>query len=147
TLAFDWVLVAPGGSTALLDNGGTAQPSFTPDIAGTYTASLIVSDGITSSAADDVTIAVTHRPVADAGPDQTVTLGDLVTLDGTGPSDGDGDALTYGWSMTGPDGSGVVLSNPLAAQPTFTPDLVGTYTATLSVTDGLFTTTTDTVTI
>src|SRR5690606_34695662 len=64
-----------------------------------------------------------------------------------GSSDGDGDALTYGWTLTGPDGSTSALDDPLAAQPTFMPDLVGDYTATLAVTDGAYTSAPDTVTI
>ncbi len=39
-------------------------------------------------------------PVADAGPDQSVTTGATVTLDGSGSTDADGDSLTYSWSLT-----------------------------------------------
>src|SRR5690606_1357430 len=73
--------------------------------------------------------------------------GDTVTLDGTGSHDDDGDPLVYAWTLEGPDGSTVSLSDPLAAQPTFTPDLAGAYTATLSVTDGEYTSPSDSVTI
>lgn len=70
-------------------------------------------------------------PVADAGPDQNVTAtgatGALVTLDGSGSSDPDGDSLTYGWS--GPsgiaNGVGPTVSLPL-----------GTHVITLEVDDG-----------
>ena len=39
-------------------------------------------------------------PVADAGPDQTVFVGDTVQLDGSGSSDVDNDPLTFQWSFT-----------------------------------------------
>ena len=38
-------------------------------------------------------------PEADAGPDQTTTPGAPVTLDASGSSDGDGDALSYVWQQ------------------------------------------------
>ena len=42
-------------------------------------------------------------PVADAGDDQTVSAGDMVTLDGSGSSDPDGTVVRYLWTQpTGP---------------------------------------------
>ena len=38
-------------------------------------------------------------PVADAGTDQTVDMGDTVTLNGSASSDDDGDALTFAWNI------------------------------------------------
>jgi Fungalysin metallopeptidase (M36) len=58
-----------------------------------------------------------HAPVANAGPDQTVVEGTLVTLAGSG-TDADGDALTFTWSQTG--GPTVVLSSVHDAHATFT---------------------------
>src|SRR5262249_3842102 len=40
-------------------------------------------------------------PVANAGANQTVTVGKTVTLNGTGSSDAGGAALTYQWSQIG----------------------------------------------
>ena len=60
---------------------------------------------------------VNNPPVADAGPDQTAIDGSLVTLDGTGSSDPDGDSITYSWTQT--SGTNVTLSNATIANPTF----------------------------
>jgi beta-lactam-binding protein with PASTA domain len=76
-------------------------------------------------------------PVANAGPDQTVRTGALVTLNSTGSTDADGDPLTYSWTMVSrPSGSTAVLSSSIAAMPTFTPDRGGTYVLNLIVNDG-----------
>ena len=77
-----------------------------------------------------------NPPAANAGADQTVTSGALVTLNGSASSDPDGDPLTYSWLQTA--GPGVTLSNPAAAQPTFTAPTVSVATALtlqLTVTD------------
>jgi K319L-like, PKD domain len=58
-----------------------------------------------------------NAPTASAGPDQTVNGGAPVTLDGTGSSDPDGEALTYAWTTTD---TGVTLSDPSSPMPTFT---------------------------
>jgi hypothetical protein len=58
------------------------------------------------------------KPVADAGYDQNVGTGALVTLDGSGSSDADNDTFTYSWRQI--SGPSVALSDPTAQKPTFT---------------------------
>jgi len=76
-------------------------------------------------------------PAADAGPDQTVSEGDTVTLDGSNSSDPDNDIEAYYWRYLGDEP--VILSNPDAVQPTFTTPQVGpggaSYAFELTVTD------------
>jgi len=62
--------------------------------------------------------AYNQRPIANAGVDQTVNRGTLVTLNGSASSDPDGDTLVYLWIQTG--GARVTLSNTNTSAPTFT---------------------------
>lgn len=56
-LAFAWTLTSrPGGSTAALTSGNTANPSFVADVAGSYQVSLTVADGENYSDPDIVVV-------------------------------------------------------------------------------------------
>ncbi|MGB5602499.1 MAG: PKD domain-containing protein, partial [Gammaproteobacteria bacterium] len=149
SLTYNWSLTTvPVGSSAALTGPTTVYPSFTIDVAGTYTAQLIVNDGTVNSIPDTVNISTTNSaPVADAGADQSALVNDTVTLDGSGSTDVDGDALTYSWSLTSPTGSTAVLSNITVINPSFTIDVPGTYTAQLIVNDGTVNSFADTVNI
>jgi mono/diheme cytochrome c family protein len=87
-----------------------------------------------------------QAPVASAGADQSdVAVGSPVQLDGSASSDPEGTALTFNWSVTqAPAGSTATVVNPTT--PTFTPDVAGSYTIQLEVSDGEAAAT-DTVTI
>jgi hypothetical protein len=61
---------------------------------------------------------VNQAPTANAGADQTVASGASVSLDGTGSSDPDADALTYAWSQL--SGPAVTLTGGNTATPSFT---------------------------
>ena len=79
-----------------------------------------------------------HPPVADAGNDQKVLVGDAVQLDGSDSFDIDGDSLTFRWLITAvPAGSGATLLNSASVNPTFVADVSGTYVAQLIVNDGI----------
>jgi hypothetical protein len=136
-LTYKWT--APAGIT--LSSLTAAKPTFTaPDVTinTNYTFTLVVNDGKLNSSTDQVTITVkkgNQAPIANAGVDQSVNEGILVTLDGTASADPDIDALTYSWSPP----SVITLSSNTSAKPTFTaPEVVvnTNYTFTLIVNDG-----------
>ncbi len=78
-----------------------------------------------------------NKPVANAGSDQTVLLGSLVSLDGSGSSDADGDKLFYTWKIeTKPDGSTADFQYNNVQKPAFTADKEGEYSIRLVVNDG-----------
>lgn len=59
TLAFSWTLsTVPPGSAAVLTDASSTSSSFTPDVAGIYLATLVVSDGRGGSASTSVMITV-----------------------------------------------------------------------------------------
>lgn len=65
---------------------------------------------------------------------QDAAISSLITLDGSA-ADADGDSLSYAWTQT--SGTTVTLSDPAAAQPTFTsPSLPQTLVFSLTVSDG-----------
>lgn len=155
-ITYSWaVLSIPAGSAAALQPLNDVQPDFTPDVAGDYVFGLTVTDSnAASSSEDDITVTVNVGnvpPVADAGPDQNVATDALVTLDGSGsydPNPADDPLISFVWEMVSrPSGSGATLSNPLAAQPTFTADVSGSYVFALVVSDGSATSDPSTVTI
>lgn len=56
-------------------------------------------------------------PIADAGPDQTISSGATVQLDGSGSSDPSGNSLTYQWIQI--SGPAVVLDSATSSSPSF----------------------------
>ncbi|MGO2371177.1 MAG: PKD domain-containing protein, partial [Pseudoalteromonas prydzensis] len=141
TLTYQWSFTnIPATSSATLNDATLASPSFTADVDGEYVAQLIVNDGQVNS--DAVTVRViaetaNSAPVANAGSAQNVQTSTLVSLDGTGSSDADGDTLTYQWSFTNiPATSSATLNDATLASPSFTADVDGEYVAQLIVNDG-----------
>jgi hypothetical protein len=147
-VTYVWTLDSkPANSAAAIVDASSPRPSLTPDVAGTYTASLVVIDSLNvQSGADQVVVTVNpvntnNAPVAVAGPDQNVLVGATVELDGSGSVDADGDLLSYSWSITSkPAGSTAELSytNGVADDPapTFVADVAGVYVLGLVVGDG-----------
>jgi CSLREA domain-containing protein len=142
------VVTLDGAMTATTDENGHFAFYGVPDGSHAVAASLptglasttpVVSTGDGRGAAVGIGATSNTAPIADAGPDQTVAYGALVTLDGSGSSDPDGNLpLTYGWQQTGGTLMLITLADPNVVSPTFTaPDVAGVFTFTLVVTDSL----------
>ena len=71
---------------------------------------------------------------ADAGPDQTTMVGQVVTLDGSNSKDSQNKGLIYNWAVTlKPVGSNLTITNPTQVKPTVVPDVAGEYELELTV--------------
>lgn len=73
-----------------------------------------------------------NPPIPNAGPDQSVRMGAIVTLDGTESFDREGESLAYSWTQT--SGPEVTLNDSTSVRPTFTsPDVRDNTTLTFSL--------------
>ena len=79
-LTHAWVLTAPTGSAATLDDQTSVAPSFVPDVEGAYVVTLTVSDGTDDSAADEATITAADNTVTQSVP--AASGGSLDSSDG-----------------------------------------------------------------
>ena len=143
-LSYQWTLTAtPAGSTASLNTPNSVRATFTPDVAGAYTATLVVRANGMDSPPDAISItAVTGNvaPVANAGPDRDAGPSRPIILDGTASHDPNNSTVTYNWRIVEqPPGSHPTLTNATSATPTFTGDIQGRYVLALTCSDGSMT--------
>jgi hypothetical protein len=128
-LTFLWYQVS--GNPVSLNHPSESQATFTSPNVGpdgeslTFQLTVTDSQGLQSSDTCLVNVLwLNQPPIANAGTDQTVLEGAIVTLNGSGSGDPDGFALNYEWEQW--SGISVDLSNRFVAQPTFeTADVVG----------------------
>jgi hypothetical protein len=130
-------------------NPATSQISFTPLATGTYTVSVTASDGHGGSAIHDfaVMVSANHVPIFEiVYPNATtaLTLGQNVTCSVQASDPDLGNSLTFQWSardainnpvagLGSPNSTG---GNPATSQISFTPLATGTYTVSVTASDG-----------
>lgn len=99
--------------------------------AGKYNARLTVKDNSTSpcnTSVAQISVWVNLAPIAAAGEDMSVSVGERVTFDGRNSRDDDGSIVEYAWDF----GDGTTATGALVAHVYSKP---GVYSATLRVTD------------
>ena len=108
-LSYEWTQI--NGPFVELLNSNTTNPSFTApevsrDISIEFALTVTDAKGVSSDSAI-INITVKHinqRPVANAGQDQKVDAGYIVSLDGTASHDPNEDNLSYSWKqISGPN--------------------------------------------
>lgn len=143
-------------------NGQNTSHTYTEEGCYDVTLTVVLSNGMTGTVTRKSFICVeggNRPPVADAGPDQNLTIlpdksakgeqgfGVEVQLDGSGSFDPDNDPITYEWMFLEWPGSGQqqppklappapALSDSTAEMPTFFADDTGDYVLQLIVDDG-----------
>ena len=131
-LAVAWS--GPAGAT--FENAASVDTAVTLPGPGAYTLTLSADDGAVT-VTDTVTVRVNGPPVVQAGPDQSVPPGHVVTLDATVGDDGlPPGGLTATWTASDP---GVTFAEPGAPDTTATLPGPGSFTLTLTATDGVHT--------
>src|SRR5438034_651914 len=133
SLSFVFLLLIAGHATAETAVApspvATAVSSSTAyTTPGTYCVMLTVTDSRGRRASDTALVSVANRSlVANAGPDQTASVGSAVTFSGSG-SDLGGTVVSYSWDFgDGTSATGATVSHIYTAP--------GRYTATLTVMD------------
>lgn len=141
--------------TKISGTGGTitTPSSYTSTVtglsAGTYVFRLTATDNQSLTGFDEMTVIVNAAlpvpPVANAGPDQVITIPTTsVTLSGSG-TDADGTIVGYGWTKV--SGGAATITNPSSASTTVTGLDAGIYLFQLAVLDNVGLTGLDTVQI
>jgi PKD repeat protein len=126
TIAYSWNF---GDGTPV---STSTSPSHTYALAGTYTITLTTTDGWGNAASTSQVVSLIE-PVSNVAPVPTFTVQctALACLTNSfGTNDPNGDVIRYSWDF----GDGTALST--AASPPHTYLVAGTYTITLTVTDG-----------
>ena len=116
------------------DGGTAAGPVVTHTYAksGTYPVTLSVTDNSTTSTAvvsDGLSVRVNEPPVAEAGADRRIAIGEVTTFDAGASADADGSIVSDFWDFgDGHSGVGPVVSHSYIAP--------GSYNVRLRVDDG-----------
>lgn len=136
---YTWsVASAPQYSHAQIDAATAAEAFFSPDVPGSYSLCLTVSDEKKTSAPDCETLTVTNSvPLALVGGDAVVLVGQQYQLDASRslpPTNGTELLLGYLWAVeSAPEGSEAEFDNPGLSAPRLTADKEGEYVLSLRV--------------
>ena len=129
------------GTTTLSTNASFSKSDFS---IGTHAITLRVTDDGGATATDSISITISEipnvAPTADAGSDQIITFGDIVTLNASSSVDSDGTLSSYSWK----EGTTTLSTSSSFLKSDFT---TGTHTLTLTVIDNDGATDTDTLTL
>ena len=128
-----WIVINPESD---LEPATSYKVTFTSAIQGKHSGHLLspLQSTFTTAGSNPSN----DLPLADAGPDQDVNLGDVVQLNGGNSEDPEGAALSFQWRLVSkPAEAAAAIADDTVAQPRFNPDIQGEYIAGLTVNDGM----------
>lgn len=126
-LQYRWDFDSDGVWDTILQSTPTATYTWYDDFSGN--AKVEVSDGTTAATATASVTVNNVAPTVDAGADQTVNEGEVITFSGSYIDAGTADTHTFEWDF----GDGFTASDTLTPTHAYTDN--GVYTVTLTVTD------------
>ena len=137
---YSWKEILTEGSNLL---GSLESITLSNLSVGVHTIKLYVFDAQDALDTDTITIIVNNPPVAIAGNDATILLGESITFDASLSSDSDGNIVSYRWF----DNNGLFDVSTSSTTQTFS--TAGTYIVSLEVrdNDGKTSTATQTITV
>ena len=139
-LTYAWSISSkPAASVTVLSSSSGATVQITPDVSGSYVVMLRVTDSGGAFSEQSMIMEVgNYAPVAVADKNRmTLLAGSIATASASLSYDENGDTLTYAWAIDArPAGSVAAIAAPSSATLSFTPDLTGTYIASVTVSDG-----------
>ncbi len=109
-------------------SSSSANPSHSYSTAGSFTATLTVTDDAGDSDNDTALVTINNPPTAQANGPYAALTGEAIAFSSSGSADSDGTIQSYTWDFG--DGSSSTLANP---NHSYTSN--GSYTVTLTVTD------------
>ena len=122
------------------DVDGNTGPGYEPETNPNCDEDILVMESFSNTC----DLSENQSPVSNAGPDQTTSYNQIVTLDGSVSADSDGTISSYAWSQI--SGTGVELSSPSEQITTFTsPNIEGNLVFSLVVVDDQSASDSDTV--
>lgn len=130
--AYKWRKIS--GPSMVFSNDAVVNPSVSSLTWGIYSFELMVTDNSGATAKDTMVLTVNNPPVANAGPNASITLpANTVTLSGASSTDIDGSIIGYSWSQV--SGAAAGIATPGTVQTTITFTTAGSYRFELTVTD------------
>ncbi|WP_448564464.1 PKD domain-containing protein [Thalassotalea ganghwensis] len=143
--SFSWQMVSrPEQSEAQLTSTEGVLTEFIADKAGEFQIKLLLIDAEDNQAETTYTVTATSPtqntpPLARVSVDNiSKRLGQAFELSAEQSNDPDNDVLTYRWSVVqAPNGANYSFSDAAAEQTEFLPDMVGEYSVSLVVSDGV----------
>ena len=134
TPVLTWTIDSGPGSGVFLPSASVEDPTFTPDTVGSYVLRLEANPSDGPPVFDTATFESDPvEPIVDAGGPYSGTVDTPIALNAT-VTPGSDPAPTLLWTIDSGPGTGVFLPSATVEDPTFTPDLTGTYTLRLTAT-------------